>query len=90
MLYRPNSDHERRALDYVRDIKMQTGKDLPLLDADSPEGSDMAGLYDVVDYPTLLVADNEGHVQNMWTGDQLPTISEAGYYVQDDKTFTTP
>ncbi len=88
MLYRANSEHERTALDYARDVKMQSGKDLQLLDVDSPEGAEMAELYDIVQYPALLVADDQGHMQNVWTADQLPTISEASYYVPGDKTFT--
>jgi len=85
MLYRPNSEHERRALDYARDVKMQTGKTLPLLDVDSPEGVEQAKMYDIMEYPALLVTDDEGHMQNIWIGDQLPTISEASYYVPGDQ-----
>lgn len=82
LFYRPNSEHERQVLDYLRDFKMQTGKDLPTMDADSPEGSRLCELYDIVQYPTIIATDDDGHMQTMWAGEVLPTIGEVSYYVQ--------
>jgi hypothetical protein len=81
MLYRPNSEHERQALDYLRDFAAQTGKKLDTLDPDSREGADISRLYEVMQFPTILATDDEGHVQNMWPPDRLPTYSELSYYV---------
>jgi hypothetical protein len=81
ILYRPNSDHERMVLDYLRDIKMQTGKDIPTLDVDTPEGIEKCRLYGIMEYPAILATDDEGHIQNIWTGTTLPRISEVTYYV---------
>lgn len=83
LIYRPNSEHERQALDYMRDFTIQTGKTLPTLDPDSREGVDLCRLYEIMQFPSVLVTDNEGHVQNLWTPDQLPTFSELSYYVDD-------
>lgn len=82
LLYRPNSEHERVALDYLRDFQMQTGKQLPSMDADSPQGTDLGRLYDIVDYPTILVTDNDGRLINLWSGDPLPRVQEVSYYVE--------
>jgi hypothetical protein len=84
LIYRPNSEHERQALDYLRDFAAQTGKKLPSVDPDTPEGAEICRLYDVVQYPTVVATDNEGHIQNMWSGDQLPTFSELSYYVPQE------
>lgn len=81
MLYRPNSEHERRALDYLRDFTAQTGKKLPTLDPDSREGADVCRLYDIMQFPAILATDNEGHLQSLWVGDVMPTFSELSYYV---------
>ena len=84
MMYRPNSEHERRALDYLRDFAAQTGKKLPTLDPDSREGADLSRLYEIMQFPAILATDGEGHMQAMWQGDQLPTYSELSYYVAED------
>lgn len=82
IFYRPNSDHERRVLDYLRDFKMQTGKDLPTVDVDSREGIRLCELYDIMQYPAIIVTDDDGHLQNIWAGDVLPRINEISYYVR--------
>lgn len=82
LLYRPNSDHERIVLDYLRDFKMQTGKDLLTMDVDSPEGAEICKLYDIMQYPAILVTDNDGKFLNSWIGDTLPQIGEVSYYVE--------
>ena len=83
LLYRPNSEHERQALNYLRDFTAQTGKTLPTLNPDTPEGTDVCRLYDILQFPTILVTDAEGHMQNLWTGERLPTFSELSYYVDE-------
>jgi len=82
LLYKSNSEHERQALDYLRDFTAQTGKTLPTLNPDSPEGADLCRLYDIMQFPTILVTDNDGHMQQLWSGDHLPTYSEVSYYVE--------
>jgi hypothetical protein len=81
LLYRPNSPHERVVLDYLRDFKMQTGRDLPTLDIDTPEGIELCRIYDIMQYPAILVRNDDGHMQNIWVGEPLPRIGEVGYYV---------
>lgn len=87
MMYRPNSEHERRALDYLRDFAAQTGKKLETIDPDSREGADMARLYEVMQYPSIIATDYEGHVQNIWPPDRLPTYSELSYYVPEQSAL---
>jgi hypothetical protein len=82
MLYRPNSEHERQVLDYLRDIKMQTGRDLEMVDVDTPQGMEMCRIYDIMDYPAIIVFNDDGHMQNSWVGrDSLPRIGEISYYI---------
>jgi hypothetical protein len=80
MFYRPNSEHERLVLDYLRDFKMQTGHDISTMDVDTSEGMELCKLYGIMQYPALVATDNDGKLQNVWTGETLPLINEVSYY----------
>jgi len=82
ILYRPNTDHERRVTEYVADVKRQTGHDIELVSLDTIAGSDRAKLYDVMEYPALVVVSDDGHIQQSWSGEEkLPLINEITYYL---------
>ncbi len=80
IIYRNESDHAREVLDYLRDFERQTGRTIETVDPDSKDGIDTCRAYDVVEYPTLLAISDDGHLQNMWRGTPLPTISEVSFY----------
>lgn len=80
IVYKYESDHARAVLDYLRDVKRQTGYDIEEIDPDTREGSGFCRTYDIVEYPTLLALDDSGGLQHMWRGLPLPTISEVSYY----------
>lgn len=82
VLSRPATDYARAVEMFVTDFMRQTGKQLEVLDPDSVEGETFSRAYDIVGYPTVIALSDEGHMQNMWTGEMLPTISEVSYYVQ--------
>lgn len=85
LLYRPNSDHERVVIDYLRDFHRQTGKELKTIDVDSREGIALGQLYDIMQFPAIVVTDDNGRILSQWIGQPLPRISEVSYYVEDDK-----
>lgn len=80
VVYKDESDHARAVIDYLRDFKRQTGKDLEVIDPDTREGADLCRTYDIVEYPTIVALDASGVLQNTWRGQPLPTISEVSYY----------
>lgn len=80
VVYKYESDHARPVLDYLRDVKRQTGYDLEEIDPDSRDGSATCRTYDIVEYPTIIALDHSGGLQHMWRGLPLPTISEVSYY----------
>lgn len=82
LFYRPNSAHERVALDYIRDFHMRTGKELETMDVDTPEGAELCRLYEIIDYPAILARDTEGRLLNLWMGEPLPRFDEVGYYTE--------
>jgi len=52
-----------------------------MIDADSPRGSSMVELYDLMARPTVVVVRNDGQVVQAWTDpEQLPTPDEISYF----------
>lgn len=82
VIYRDDSEHAREVIDFLRDFKRQTGRDLETIDPDTADGADFCRTYDIVEYPTLVAFSDDGVLQNVWRGLPLPTISEVSYYVQ--------
>jgi hypothetical protein len=75
-LYRPNSEFARIVEEYAHDFEKERGKELELISLDTVEGSDMAQLYDIVEYPALLVIRDDGQLSKLWQGSQLPLKDE--------------
>jgi hypothetical protein len=82
MLYRPNSEQGRPVEEFIRefsrrypDIKLET------IDVDSREGTATATLYDIMQYPAIMVTQNDGTVQNIWQGETLPLMDDVAGYV---------
>lgn len=84
IFYKIESDYAREVLDFLRDLKRQTGYDLEEINPDSPEGIQLCRVYDIVEYPTIAAVSEDGALQNLWRGMPLPTINEVGYYVSLD------
>jgi hypothetical protein len=81
VLYRPNSEHYGRVMDYVHDYKrMHPNTQLEMLSLDTVEGAETARLYDVYSYPAILALSNDGHLQQLWQSDQLPLMHEIDAY----------
>lgn len=82
LFYRPNSEHERMVIEYMREFEYRTGKQLPTVDVDSKEGIALCQAHDVVRYPTIMALDDQGREVQRWDGEMLPQISEISYYQQ--------
>ncbi len=82
ILYRPHSDHERMVEEYVRDFGRHTGKQLPTIDVDTPDGAALAELYDVMKFPSIIATDDEGKLLQSWSDDLLPRFDEVSYYIE--------
>lgn len=83
IVYKYESDHAREVLDYLRDFERQTGHKIQEVDPESLDGADTCRTYDIVEYPTMFALSDDGHLQNLWRGRPLPTISEVSYYVTE-------
>lgn len=76
-LYRMNSEHARPVYEFLEMLRRRyPGKPVVELDIDTREGAAEASLYDIVQYPALLVRSLDGHIQGLWEGEPLPLIDE--------------
>ena len=67
--------------EYVRDYQQRHQPDhLELLNIDTRDGSAMATLYDVMQYPAILILRGDGGVQKVWQGETLPLMDEVASY----------
>jgi hypothetical protein len=83
-LYHPKSDHEGIVLDYIRDYRIRSsGKEIEPISLETLEGSSMAELYDVTNYPAILALSDDGQLQHFWQGIPLPQMNEIDAYSQD-------
>jgi hypothetical protein len=81
IVYKDETDYARTVTDYLRDFKRQTGHDIETLNPDTAEGASFCRTYDIVEYPSVIAMSDDGHMQNLWRGLPMPTISEVSYYV---------
>jgi hypothetical protein len=81
ILYRPHSEHSSSVDNFVRDLeRIYPGNKVVLTDVDSVEGIQQLQLYDILQYPSVLVLADDGSVLNSWVGEPLPLVdSVAGY-----------
>lgn len=81
VLYRPQSEHGRTVEEFIHDFQRRHGNHhLEILNVDSRDGIATATLYDVVEYPAILVIQDDGMIQKSWAGDSLPLMDELAAY----------
>jgi hypothetical protein len=82
VLYRPNSEHGRLTEEFIHEFQARSSGQLEVLSVDTREGSATATLYDIMQYPAIMVMQNDGGVQKIWQGDSLPLIDEVAAYAR--------
>lgn len=83
ILYQPRSEYSRSVEEFVQNLE-RTYPDVhpTLTDVDSLEGSHLAELYDVMQYPAIIVLADDGSLVNSWVGDRLPLIDAVAGYLR--------
>lgn len=80
-LYHPESDHARTVEIFARDYQHTTpGRKVELVSLDTVEGAELARVYDIVQYPAILVTAKDGQLLKVWQGEQLPLMNEVASY----------
>lgn len=82
ILYHPNSEHSRRVDDFVHDIHAQQGIKVELLSLETREGASIATIYDITQYPAIVVTRDDGGIVQTWSGEQLPLMNEVAAYAR--------
>lgn len=81
ILYHPASEHEGRVQDYVREYtSLHPDARFDLLSLETREGADTATLYDVTNYPAILVVSDDGQLLQFWQDEQLPLMQDLDFY----------
>lgn len=80
ILYRPDSDYARSVEEFAHDFEARHNHKAELLSLDTREGAALASLYDIMQYPAILVLRDDGQLIQQWTGPQLPLMSEVFSY----------
>ena len=81
ILYKPNSETESSVQEYIRNFARETGKAIALVDSDSSQGVEIAGQYDIMRFPAIVVFEDDGTYVDSWVDrESWPTASELSYY----------
>ncbi|MBP7837438.1 hypothetical protein KA021_01915 [Candidatus Saccharibacteria bacterium] len=81
ILYKPNTEKETSVLEYVREFARVTGRPIELMDVDTVHGIEIAKLYDIMQFPAIVVFKDDGEYIRSWLErDSWPTISELSFY----------
>lgn len=63
--------------------RFHPGETIESFSIDSIEGSEMARLYGVMEYPAVLAMKSDGQMLQVWTGvDKLPLMNDLAYFAQ--------
>lgn len=81
VLYRPNSEHSRHIEEFIHNYQaVHDARHLEVVNLDTREGAATATLYDIMQYPAIMVVQNDGYVQKLWQGSDLPLMDEVASY----------
>jgi hypothetical protein len=82
VLYRPQSEHGRQVEEFVDNYKAtgSTSK-LETVNIDTRDGNSIAMLYDITRYPAILVVRDDGMLQKLWEGMDLPRVNDVEGYL---------
>lgn len=80
VLSRPGTDYSRTVDDFVRDLEREHQTRVDQLSLDTRDGSSTASLYDIMEYPAVLVVREDGQLVKEWHGRNMPLKSEVTMY----------
>jgi len=81
VLYRPNSESAQAVEAFAAEFSRRyRDKKLELMNVDTRDGSAVASLYDVLQYPAVLALTDDGQIIREWQTAHMPLISEVSYY----------
>ena len=82
VLYHPKSDHVGLVETFEHDFKRFKNKDVEKLSLETRAGADMAALYDITQYPAILVIGPNGALQKAWQGPVMPLMDQVDAFMR--------
>lgn len=85
VLWNEQTDYASEVREWIRDFEHDTGhaEKIENLDPETIEGSDFAKLYDILQFPAVVVTDEDGQLIQMWKGTPMPQIDQVSYWAQE-------
>jgi hypothetical protein len=79
IFYRPDSEHERITKEYAERLEKEQDVKVRLINVNTRDGYADASIYDVMQYPTVMVTRDDGQMAKMWAGTDFPQVSDINY-----------
>lgn len=82
VVYRPESEHATDVETFLHDFQphIPAGVKTETISLNTREGAATAALYDIVQYPAILIATDDGIPLQIWSGPMLPLMNEVASY----------
>jgi len=81
IFYRQDSEEHRLVDEFIHEFhRLYPDLELTLTDVDTSHGSQDAEIYDIVQYPTVIAASNDGATLQRWDAGQMPLMNEVAYF----------
>lgn len=80
VVYKEQSEHARQVEEFLRYFNQVTGRELETLEPETRDGVSFCGVYDIMQYPTVIALDYDGKQLSKWEGLPLPTVNDVSYY----------
>ncbi len=68
--------------EFVNNFNSNGAGKLEVVNIDTREGISTATLYDVTSYPAVMVLRDDGAMQHLWQGIDLPLVDEVEGYLR--------
>jgi hypothetical protein len=83
ILYRPLSEHARSVEEFSQNFERNYPESpISLMNIDSIEGTHLIELYDILEFPSVLVLADDGSLINSWIGEPLPLIDDVAGFMR--------
>lgn len=70
--------------DFAKEFERYKRKKIELVSVETIEGADLAKLYGIITYPAVLAKSDDGMLQRLWQGGNLPLMDELAFYTNSN------
>jgi hypothetical protein len=83
ILYHPKGEYATQTEQFAEECKRISSQPIELISLETPSGASLASVYDVVDYPAMLVIREDGQLNKGWQGGGFPSVEEVVGYLNN-------